>query len=242
MSQNNILLIMLDSVRYDTYSAAYTPNMDKVSKPRLVHSFACWTIPSVLGYLYGFPPIGAGRNHFLPNVPRYHWAPKYLKGLGYMTAWFSANPIICKLNEMTDNQFLRHWRYYKEHIQTSTKTLIKEFDKIVGYEDLRLFASFLIMDTHRPYNWGTGSQDMVLNPSINFENQVKTIEYFDTLFPSIMTSFKKDGRKVDVVITSDHGECFGPDGKGHDPSSRVNPIHFTEKLFAIPLVEGEVTP
>lgn len=242
--KENILVVVLDSTRYDTYEVANTPNMDAISKPRRVHSFACWTIPSIFGYLMGFPPIGTGRENFIPHAERYNWAPQQLMGQGYSPIWLSTNPITAKLNGLTHAFFQRHWKHFRNPLSGSTLTLIANLRNMVERDiQYPIFAFMLLMETHHPYQWANGSKPLkASDPQGNFDAQVKSIEYVDSLFSAIMSPLIGTGRPTHVIITSDHGELFGPHFTGHDPSSQALIIDFSPALFEIPLVEGIVQP
>ena len=47
---NQLIYIVLDSCRYDTYLAAQTPNLDSLGKVDLRYSYASWTSPSHYAY------------------------------------------------------------------------------------------------------------------------------------------------------------------------------------------------
>lgn len=242
----NVLFLVLDSLRYDTFIEAKTPNFDAVGDARRVHSFGCFTLPSMLGYFMGFPPIGSGIGTLFPEVPRYEWVPKHFKKLGYQTIWFSRNALPLKLDIVMNGGFTRHFDFTKTleytNVTATTVQIINDIKNVVSAKGQQhpIFSAVLIMDTHRPYSWGTGNQDIVPSkPELNFANQVKAIEYVDSLFPRLRAAFRNTPRKTRVIITSDHGELFGPKHWSHDPSSLKSPIVFDEKLFEIPLVIGE---
>jgi hypothetical protein len=241
----NVLFLVLDSLRYDVFVKAETPNFDAIGKTRRVHSFACFTIPSIIGFFMGWPPIGAGTKTLFPEVPKYEWVPRHFKKQGYYTAWLSRNALLLKLDAAIGGQFTRGFDLRKVleygDARVTTKQIIADVCSITKTQMTHpIFASLLLLDTHRPYAWGSAVQDIVpSNPVLNFANQVKATEYVDSLFPQIKQAFIDTGRKTRVIITSDHGELFGPDYWSHDPSSQKCPIQFDEKLFEIPLIIGE---
>jgi len=240
---SNILILCLDSVRYDTYMAAKTPNMDAIGTPRLVHSFACWTIPTIFGYLMGFPPIGTGRSDFIPGVKQLHWAPEYLTEKDYSTIWMSTNGLIARTNSITKGFFRKHWRHFINSFgDERTPFLISQLKRIVTIEPQQPhFVFMLLMEAHHPYEWADGERKLIKDdPQGNFDAQVKAIEYLDSLFPQIIKPLSNMGRPTRVIITSDHGELFGPHFLSHAPGAQNYPIEFDPKLFEIPLVEGVV--
>lgn len=54
---SNFVLITLDSCRYDSYTKASTPNLDKYGEPHLVYSQAWYTLPSHMAMFTGTLPF-----------------------------------------------------------------------------------------------------------------------------------------------------------------------------------------
>ena len=234
----NILFLCLDSVRYDTFVAAKTPNMDKIGKTQRVYSSACFSQASIFSYFWGYPPIGTGKRTLFPNVEKWRWVPKYLSEMGYVTAWLSANPVFLKLD--LDGQFKKYFKYFKcmeyDSIR-ATEQIAADIKNIIERErENPIFISALLIDTHNPYHDGKYAHRLDPHtPKKNFENQVKSIEYVDRLFPKLIEPFR---RPTDVIITSDHGDLFGPLDSGYGHDSRMLSLKFSPKLFEIPLITG----
>ncbi len=244
LMSENVLFLCLDSVRYDTYLAAETPNMDAIDLPCLAHSFSCWTIPSIIGYLMSVPPIDYGGGSLIPNSAKWEWTPDYLTKRAYSTIWLSTNGLIAKLDLVTKGFFGKHWKHFINPVgEQRAPFLIAELEKIAKEDPQQPhFVFMLLMETHHPYQWAGGSRELLKNdPQGNFDGQVKAIEYIDSLFPQIIKPLTDMNRPTRVIITSDHGELFGPHFLSHDPSSTQYPINFDPKLFEIPFVEGIVT-
>lgn len=243
MLKKNLLFICLDSVRYDTFMAAKTPNMNKIGVTKKVHSFACFTQPSIIGYLIGYPPIGTGAASMFPIVDRWRFAPKQLSEKGYVTAWLSYNPVMLKFDREFDGCFRKYWNYFKtmeyEH-EKSTKQIISDITKIVNKEKHKpIFICTLLIDTHAPYYNGHKLNPINRStPRKNYEQQKRAVEYIDKCFPQFLNPFKKLNRPTIIIITADHGELFGPEKYGHDP--RQTGCKFDSKLFAIPFIKGEL--
>ena len=239
----NVLFVCLDSVRYDTFETADAKNMKSLGEVKKVHSFACWTIPSIMGYLMGFPPIGSGRMDLFGREKRfrYEWAPKYFTKQGWATAWLSSNPSILQLDFDMEGGFSKHFKHFfalkYPGRESSTEQIIYDAGKILRQESAPVFMTILVMDTHRPYNFLGGYKDIDPgDPEGNFRNQVKAIEYFDHYFALLLEVFA--GRETEVIITSDHGELFGPVYWSHDPTT--DHLNFDDKLFEIPLIIGDL--
>ncbi len=247
----NILFVCLDSVRYDTFEAADAKNMKAIGPLKRTHSIASCTAPSMIAYLSGYPPIGVGQKDLFRrgNAGRYVWAPKFFAKLGWATAWLSSNTMMLQLNSNLQGGFSASFKYFKslKYVEgkerpgrsTATPEIIEDIRKIVEGERAPLFMALLIMDTHRPYNFADGYCDIdPEDPEKNFRNQVKSIEYFDSFFPDILKPFRGRGT-TDVIITSDHGELFGPVYWSHD--STTEHLEFDEKLHEVPFITGQVT-
>lgn len=258
----NILFVCLDSVRYDTFEASNAGNMKSLGALKRVHSVASCTIPSITAYLFGFPPIGTGRRDLFRRGEGgvSCWAPKFFSELGWSTAWLSSNPILLQLDGDLSGGFSRHFKHFKsiDYIRkfihndrityidglgpghfSATTEIVADVRKIMNMEKGQsVFMTILVMDTHRPYNFAGGQCDIdPLDPEKNFRNQVKSIEYFDGFFPEIVDQFRGRGL-TDVIVTSDHGELFGPVYWSHD--STTSHLKFDEKLFEIPFIVGVV--
>ena len=100
VATENILFICLDSVRYDTFEASDAKNMKAVGPLKKVHAVACCTLPAMMAYLFGIPPIGSGRYDLFNRGSEYilSWAPEFFVGLGWATAWLSSYPAMLQLD------------------------------------------------------------------------------------------------------------------------------------------------
>ena len=54
--KNNLIFLIMDSCRYDTYQAAATPNFDRIGEAERRYSYASWTAPSHYAFLMGMMP------------------------------------------------------------------------------------------------------------------------------------------------------------------------------------------
>lgn len=238
---DNILFLCLDSVTYRAYMNAETPNMDAFGLARRVHSFACTTGPSLMGYFMNKPPIGIG--HGLFEAKRggelRKFMPRYYMERGYVTAWLSGNPVIIRIDEQLEGSIQRWFNYWKatEYLKdVATPDIVRDLNEIVQREKGKpLFVMVLLLDTHTPYHDGEGLYP--LNPyklEYNYRNQRRAVEYVDSVFPLILKPFKEAGRPLRVIITSDHGECYGGWGWGHNAFRPC--LRFDPQLFEIPFI------
>ena len=236
----DIFFLCLDSARYDTFVAAKTPNMSRIGSTRKVYTSACFSQASIFSYFWGYPPMETGKRTLFPNVEKWRWAPKQLSEQGYVTAWLSANPVFLKLD--LDGQFRRYFKHFKcvEYDEVkATRQIATDIGDIVEADGgPPRFICSLLLDTHNPYHDGEHTYRLdPHNPEKNFENQVKSIEYVDRCFPHLIKAFN---RPTDIIITSDHGDLFGPlvSGYGHD--SRMLSLRFHPKLFEVPFITGRI--
>ena len=65
---NNLVYIIMDSCRYDSYKAASTPNMDRLGAGEKRYSFASWTSPSHFVLLMGISPHKSPAGVFASEV------------------------------------------------------------------------------------------------------------------------------------------------------------------------------
>lgn len=113
---NNVIYLIIDSARYDTFAAARTPAFDNLGKAERRYSFASWTSPSHFVYLMGMTPHASPVGVFASEVYKQdyrQWAarvgddkinmenflpefslPKFFKTLGYRTHARVSMPII----------------------------------------------------------------------------------------------------------------------------------------------------
>lgn len=65
---NNLVYIIMDSCRFDSYERAQTPNMDRLGKAEKRYSFASWTSPSHQTLLMGQVPHHSPKRIFSSEV------------------------------------------------------------------------------------------------------------------------------------------------------------------------------
>lgn len=66
--KNNLVFLILDSCRYDTFVAANTPNFDRIGKVEKRWSYASWTAPSHYAYLMGMMPHTSPKGVYASEV------------------------------------------------------------------------------------------------------------------------------------------------------------------------------
>jgi hypothetical protein len=228
------------------------PNMLRVGPLQRAYSFACWTMPSIIGYLQGIPPLGVAspppdkeHGYLFPDFERFAWAPKHYLKRGYVTAYFSANPIPVSFNLTTDRVFQRYFMEYWTDYEAvgATPQLVQDFAGVAEtHQGQPLFVFMLWMDTHPPFYDGRRKLYNRGHADVNRQRQRRALAYDDTYFRVVRNTLAKTGRRSRVIVTSDHGELFGDETPqrhfGHDPSDRR--VGFHPKLFEIPFIQGEI--
>ena len=74
MSGNNLVYIVLDSCRFDSFARASTPNIDRIGPAERRYSFASWTSPSHFTLLMGQVPHTSPRRVFASEVYKAQFA------------------------------------------------------------------------------------------------------------------------------------------------------------------------
>jgi arylsulfatase A-like enzyme len=163
---NNLVYIVLDSCRYDSYTAASTPNMDRIGRAERRFSYASWTSPSHYVFLMGLVPHttpagvyasevykeefvkwverldigGLSFKIFIPHLS----LPKVLKDHGYRTVARVSMPV---LNEFTSiNSYFDDYKLMPNHNDFAGMVEEMAFD-----DDRPTFYFLNLGETHYPY-------------------------------------------------------------------------------------------
>ncbi len=280
--KNNLLFIVFDSCRYDSFMAAKTPNIRRLGEVHRRHSYASWTLPSHAVYLMGASPHESPKGVFASEVYKkdfINWGhrldipdisfkgfvprlslPAFLRDHGYRTNALVSMPV---LNQTTiiNNHFDRY------QLMDSHNDFNAIVDQLLFDGSQPSFYLLNIGETHYPYTLPGEAppklprihgmhgvfkhmDDLVVQgsdgPALKEtqseffdmdtmlalkEKQRKNVEYLDNLFEKL---YEKVPRNTYIMVTSDHGECFGEDGYfGHGPV-----IH--DKVFEVFFVEGRI--
>lgn len=164
--KNNIIFIVFDSCRFDTFAAAKTPNISRLGKVEKRWSFASWTVPSHTVYMMGCSPHTSPKGVFASEVYKkdfLNWSerlnipdisfrafvprlslPAFLREQGYSTNGLVSMPV---LNQTTNlNNHFDRYQLMKSH---------NDFDAIIDQlifeEDKPSFYLLNIGETHYPY-------------------------------------------------------------------------------------------
>jgi len=227
----NILFLILDSCRFDTFKEANPGNFLRVGTLHKVYSPGCWTLATIPTYVHGVPPLGYPE----PVIRRYIWGWDSIRDEKVFWAFLTPNPLMLYYANFFHNWDLVKGTEYPLH--AGAKEIFRDVRKIMKRK--RKFAIFtLLMETHAPMFDGKRHYKKQSREE-QWNGQVAAIKYVDSLFGQLW-KFIPDGTKI--VITSDHGELMGErneDGNemwGHDPRNAY--LDFHVKLFEIPYIEG----
>lgn len=163
---NNLVWIIMDSCRYDSYAQAKTPNMDIFGKGEKRYSYASWTSPSHYTYLMGMTPHDNPQGVFASEVYKKEFSkwvgrlgieglsfksfvpqlslPNVLQQKGYRTNAKVSMPVLNPTSHVN-----RHFDEYKLMANHNDFAgMVKEID---FYDDEPQFYFLNLGETHYPY-------------------------------------------------------------------------------------------
>lgn len=178
----NVLLVVLDSLRYDSWIAAAPRNLGRLGQVEKRYSYATWTPPSHLNMLMGmFPhPMPAHltraayvRREFLQHSRRFQidvrhfqrkhvpaiFLPTLLRGVGYHTRAIVSMPV---LNAFT--AINRDWESYEQ--MSRHNDLAGMIGKLRFDPDRPTFYLLNVGETHYPYTVGDAAADGPDRPGV----------------------------------------------------------------------------
>lgn len=164
--KNNLLFIVFDSCRFDSFAQAKTPNISRLGRTERRYAYASWTVPSHAVYLMGVSPHESPRGVFASEVYKedfLRWSerlnipdisfkkfvpqlslPAFLKEHGYRTNALVSLPV---LNQTTIiNQHFDCFKLMKEHNDFAAIIEVLTFDK-----HLPSYYLINVGETHYPY-------------------------------------------------------------------------------------------
>ncbi|OVE76429.1 metalloenzyme [bacterium E08(2017)] len=163
---NNVVWIIFDSCRYDSFARAKKPNIERLGDAEKRYSYASWTSPSHYAYLMGLMPHTSPPHVFASNVYREEFSkwedrlgiegltfrsflphinlPTKLKELGYKTSARVSLPV---LNPSTSiNTGFDDYKLMDDHFDFSGMV-----DEIEFPADETRFYFLNVGETHYPY-------------------------------------------------------------------------------------------
>lgn len=166
MDPRNLVFIVMDSCRYDSYQQARTPNMDAIGMGEQRFSYASWTSPSHYTYLMGMLPHKSPQGVFASEVYKDEFSlwvdrlgvedlsfktfvpelslPKVLQDQGYFTAARVSMPVLNPLSHLN-----RHFDEYK--LMDNHNDFAGMVEEIEFDEDEPGFHFLNLGETHYPY-------------------------------------------------------------------------------------------
>lgn len=231
----NVLTIVLDSLRYDSFVKADTPAIDEHFEVEEASALATFTYPAHTAMFQGFFPTTNGKrplyNRFQKSLFRWFYKtkrscivelkgirsiPHTLKTQGVRTGcvggvgWFNRASPLKNGFENFD---------YKPNVIEGTSIIMRYLNQEPFY------GCFNIGTTHRPYNCPDIPDDLkdVSGPKSgnNYESeydaslherQIICASYVDKQLRTIFHWLKGLNKRTVVCFCADHGECFGEDG------------------------------
>ena len=163
---NNLVYIVMDSCRFDTYEAARTPNMDRLGRAGKRYSYASWTSPSHYVLLMGLTPhtsppgvfasevykedfllwrerLGIGDMDFKAFIPELS-LPCQLKKYGYRTVGRVSLPVL--------NQFTTFSTHFDDYRLMDSHNDFAGMIEDIGFDPKTpSFHFFNLGETHYPY-------------------------------------------------------------------------------------------
>lgn len=163
---NHVLLIIMDSARYDTVVLARTPNMDRIGRLEHRWSYSSWTFPSHQVFLMGLMPHHNQTHIYASEIYRAEYAnwcvrtgiddvdfkdflpqlslPQFLSQHGFRNEAYVSMPV---LNPATNlNQYFQIYRLMETH---------NDFGKIIEAIEVDVqqptFYMLNLGETHYPY-------------------------------------------------------------------------------------------
>lgn len=235
--KSNLVIIVMDSVRYDQFDKADTPNIDKLFiYKNKAYSSASWTLPSMKAILHGMFPQGRRQqDRIFPNFrPWQKPMPNILKKRGYYTYAYSANPLFCK-GSMGEMIFDKFWYDSERNLEGSGERLVEHFlNDIKNIIKEPFFAIFLFIESHAPFKYLGRNYSKKLTKK---ELQREGIIHLDKLFKQIYDVLPIN---TEVYITADHGELFRDDEygyEGHNPQSGAVGFSKLFEVFAVKIIK-----
>lgn len=242
-SSPNILLVTLDSCRWDTYANANMAFLNAHCPARKAYSQATFTYASHLAMFQGIFPGTRERlpyyNRYVKQLIRIANRPTPLDSLicfppgteDLVTGFRNKGYFTLGLGAM---EWFRHphlTRNFDEFVYTGIhgKRQVELLIEKVPREQ-PFFALLNFGETHDPYSIGYDSQvphmlvsrarrlnlQSVIFDKDGWDSQSACCEYIDSCLSVIFDHFKSIERNTIFIVCGDHGECFGEDGMfGH---------------------------
>jgi arylsulfatase A-like enzyme len=166
LMSNNLVYIIMDSCRFDSYLSAKRPNMDRIGEGQRRYSYASWTSPSHYTYLMGMVPHDNPQGVFASEVYKKDFAkwvdrlgidglafksfvpqlslPKVLQDNGYRTVARVSMPVLNPASHLN-----KHFDDYK--LMANHSDFAGMVEEIEFYDDEPQMFFLNLGETHYPY-------------------------------------------------------------------------------------------
>ena len=255
LGATHVLFVTYDSCRWDTWQAADTSRVERYEPALRAWSQATFTYPSHLAALQGILPHSA---LWIPFYNRYcrqlvrisvvsASAPALITLPGSvldLPSGFSSAGYRTFVSGATG--WFRHpdlGRSFDRVLFTGihASRQVAEFLDWQAQSDQPFFTLINFGETHYPYQYGwliepqgpsparAHAQGEPLDLRALHDQQIECCSYLDGQLGQILTALARQPRATIVVVTADHGDCFGEDGLvGHG--------FYHEKVMEVPMV------
>lgn len=252
-NSENVIIITLDSCRYDAFREANTPVLNSYCKFRLGYAQATYTFPAHLSMLVGYFPSTLERLPYYNRHERYLFQlrtddrarPNFIqfpagtntlahgfRGWGYQTICVGAM------------EWFKHPYFslgFEHHLWTGIglERQIRRIMSAFEGDHRPVFLLLNIGETHDPYSIAEQDRKFRLTDGYRAQNdlsfraevfrkQIVCCEFIDSQLSKLIEWAEGQERDTIFVVCGDHGECMGEDGQfGHG--------FYHEKVMEVPL-------
>lgn len=218
------------------FDKADKPNILSLGRPKMLHSHAGYTVPSVFSLLTNAPQYADPSARFIPDSTHFIWVPDVLLREGYYSAFITPNQTVLRYS----HAFRAGWSYTDFYWSNFRYSIDKDINKIISIwrkNSKPKFVLLLTMETHAPFPYSPDLPDEYFKDQqkiYDVTNQILAVEALDKEFKRLWDAIS-DGKTV-VSIFSDHG-TLDPNIEGY----RGHAFHiFHRKLFEVPFVRGMI--
>ena len=225
----NVVLIILDSCRYDSFRRAKAPFLKSFGKIHKCYSVACWTIPALTSLAFGIPPLNSPVRANLFNVRDFK-----LKQI------LTPNPLVIAERTRIFKGF--NVEGLKYNYLRSSGAIFKDAKDFLEDAKEPFFLLMLLMETHAPFWDGKktyGHPRIFKTVEEGIRVQSRCVEHIDKNFKKYLYDTLLSLKNTRIIITADHGEGFGEEteyGKTFHHNLTHPDTYFHPKLFEIPFI------
>jgi len=238
--QSNVLLVTVDTLRYDRVGAhgsphVKTPHLDRLAASGLVfaHAFAHTplTLPSHANILTGTTPLyhGISDNNRFHLPDRFLTLAEHLKAAGYQTGAFVGSFVLSAYFGL--NQGFDH---YTEPIQKDEFLAEEVVDRALAWlagKSAPWFCWVHVWDPHTPYSPPSPYAEQYPDDPYSGE-----VAYTDHQLGRIFAFLDREGisDRTLIVLTGDHGEALGDHGEREHGFFAYNPTIHIPLIVRLP--------